>query len=396
MSFFKVSDKVTWVGKIDWDLQSFHGDELSTYRGSSYNSYLIRDEKNVLIDTVWKPFDEEFVENLKKEIDLNDIDYIIAQHGEIDHSGALPLLMREIPDTPIYCTGNGVKSLKGHYHQDWNFVEVKTGDTLNIGESTLTFVEARMLHWPDSMMTYMDTDKILFSNDAFGQHYATDQMFNDKVDQCELWEEAIKYYANILTPFSPLVTNKIKEILSFELPLELIATSHGILWRDNPAQIVEKYLEWADAYQENQITIIYDTMWNGTKRMAETISEGIKNIDKDVTVKLFNAAHTDKNDMITQIFKSKAVLVGSATVNRGIMHGTGGLLDMIRGLGFKNKKAAAFGAYGWSGESVTILEEKLNDAKFELVQDGIKALWMPDEEAKQACVDFGENFAKKL
>lgn len=393
---FKISDKVTWVGKIDWELKSFHGDELSTYRGSSYNSYLIKDEKNVLIDTVWKPFDEEFVENLKKEIDLKDIDYIIAQHGEIDHSGALPLLMKEIPDTPIYCTGNGIKSLKGHYHQDWNFVEVKTGDTLNIGESTLTFVEARMLHWPDSMMTYMDSEKILFSNDAFGQHYATDQMFNDKVDQCELWEEAIKYYANILTPFSPLVTNKIKEILGFELPLELIATSHGILWRDNPAQIVEKYLEWADSYQENQITIIYDTMWNGTKRMAESISEGIKNIDKEATVKMYNAAHTDKNDMITQIFKSKAILVGSSTVNKGIMHATGGLLDMVRGLGFKNKKAAAFGAYGWSGESVAILEDKLNDAKFEIVQEGIKALWMPDQDAKEACVEFGENFAKKL
>ena len=396
MSFFKVSEKVTWVGKIDWDLQSFHGDDLSTYRGSSYNAYLIRDEKNVLIDTVWKPFDEEFVENLKKEIDLKDIDYIISQHGEIDHSGALPLLMREIPDTPIYCTANGIKSLKGHYHQDWNFVEVKTGDTLNIGKSTLTFVEPRMLHWPDSMMTYTDTDKILFSNDAFGQHYATDQMFNDLVDECELWEEAIKYYANILTPFSPLVTSKIKEILSFELPLEIIATSHGILWRDNPGQIIEKYLEWADAYQENQITIIYDTMWNGTKRMAEKISEGIKNIDKDTRVKLYNAAHTDKNDMITEIFKSKALLVGSATVNKGIMHGSGGLLDMIRGIGFKNKKAAAFGTYGWSGESVGILEEKLSNAKFEIVQDGLKALWMPDEEAQEACIEFGENFAKVL
>lgn len=393
---FKVSDKVTWVGKIDWDLKSFHGDELSTFRGSSYNAYLVKDEKNVLIDTVWKPFDAEFVKNLKKEIDLKDIDYIIAQHGEIDHSGALPLLMREIPDTPIYCTANGIKSLKGHYHQDWNFVEVKTGDTLNIGESTLTFVEARMLHWPDSMMTYMDTDKILFSNDAFGQHYATDLMYNDLVDECELWEEAIKYYANILTPFSPLVTNKIKEILSLELPLELIATSHGVLWRDNPTQIVEKYLEWADAYQENQITIIYDTMWNGTKRMAEYISEGIKKVDKDATVKMYNAAHTDKNDMITQLFKSKAVLFGSPTVNKGIMHASGGLLDMIRGLGFKSKKAAAFGAYGWSGESIKIIEEKLNDAKFEVVQEGLRALWMPDEDAEKACVEFGENFAKQL
>src|SRR5690554_1307910 len=207
----KMTDKVTWVGKIDWELRRFHGDEYSTHRGSSYNSYLIKDDKTVLIDTVWEPFAEEFVEKLKEEIDLNEIDYIIAQHAEIDHSGALPLLMKEIPDTPIYCTSNGAKILKAHFHRDWNFVEVKTGDTLDIGESTLTFVEARMLHWPDSMMTYMSGENILFSNDASGQHYASDLMYNDLVDQAELFQESIKYYANILTPFSALVTNKIKE-----------------------------------------------------------------------------------------------------------------------------------------------------------------------------------------
>lgn len=393
---FKMTDKVTWVGKIDWELRRFHGDEYSTDRGSSYNSYLIRDEKTVLIDTVWEPFAEEFVENLKKEIDLNEIDYIIAQHGEIDHSGALSLLMKEIPDTPIYCTANGVKILKGHFHKDWNFVEVKTGDTLDIGESTLTFVEARMLHWPDSMMTYMSGENILFSNDAFGQHYASNHMYNDLVDQAELHQEAIKYYANILTPFSPLVTNKIKEVLSFELPLNMIATSHGVIWRDNPAQIVEQYLEWADAYQENQITLVFDSMWGATRRMAEAIAEGISSVDSEVTVKLFNAAYTDKNDIITELFKSKAMLFGSSTVNKGIMHATGGLLEMIQGIGFKKKKAAAFGSYGWSGESVDILEEKIKGAKLELVQDGIKALWNPDNDAMKECREFGKKFAEKL
>jgi anaerobic nitric oxide reductase flavorubredoxin len=393
---FKITDKVTWVGKIDWELRRFHGDEYSTDRGSSYNSYLIKDEKTVLIDTVWEPFAKEFVDNLKKEIDLNEIDYIIAQHSEIDHSGALPLLMKEIPDTPIYCTSNGAKILKAHFHEDWNFIEVKTGDTLNIGESTLTFVEARMLHWPDSMMTYMDSDAILFSNDAFGQHYASDLMYNDLVDQCELYEEAIKYYANILTPFSPLVTNKIKEVLSLELPLNMIATSHGVIWRDNPAQIVEKYLEWANAYQENQVTIVYDTMWNATRRMAEAIAEGIKSVDGTVTVKLFNAANTDKNDIITELFRSKALLFGSSTVNKGIMNATGGLLEMIKGIGFKNKKAAAFGSYGWSGESVGIIEEKLKDAKLDLIEGGPKILWNPDKDALEQCVEFGKEFAQKL
>lgn len=393
---FKITDKVTWVGKIDWELRHFHGDEYSTHRGTSYNSYLIRDKKNVLIDTVWEPFAEEFVANLKKEINLNEIDYIISNHGEIDHSGALPLLMKEIPGTPIYCTASGAKILKAHYHEDWNFVEVKTGDTLEIGESKLTFIEARMLHWPDTMFTYISGENILFSNDAFGQHYASDLMYNDLVDQAELFQEAMKYYANILTPFSPLVIKKIEEVLSFKLPVDMIATSHGIIWRDNPVQIIEKYLEWAKDYQENQITIVYDTMWKGTKRMAEAIAEGIKSVDGTVTVKLFNAANSDKNDVITEIFKSKAVLVGSPTVNKSIMHATAGILDMIRGLGFKNKKAASFGSYGWGGESVAIIEERLKQAKLEVIQPGIKEIWNPDEAAKERCRAFGKAFAEKL
>lgn len=393
---FKMTEKVTWVGKIDWELRRFHGDEYSTHKGTSYNSYLIRDEKNVLIDTVWQPFAKEFVENLKKEIDLSKIDYIVANHGEIDHSGALPLLMKEIPQVPIYCTANGAKILKAHYHEDWDFVEVKTGDELNIGENKLIFVEARMLHWPDSMFTYMTGENILFSNDAFGQHYASDLMYNDLVDQAELFQEAMKYYANILTPFSSLVIKKIEEVLSFNLPVSMIATSHGVIWRDNPAQIIEKYLEWAKGYQENQITIVYDTMWNATRKMARGIAEGIKSADKGVTVKLFNAANSDKNDVITEIFKSKAILVGSSTVNKSIMHGTAGILGMIVGLGLKNKKAAAFGSYGWSGESVDIITEILKDAKFEIVNHGIKELWNPDEEAMNRCIQFGRDFASKL
>lgn len=393
---FKMTDKVTWVGKIDWELRSFHGEEYSTHRGSSYNSYLIKDKKNVLIDTAWAPFADEYVARLKEEIDLKDLDCIIAQHNEIDHSGSLPLIVKERPDIPIYCTANGAKIIKGHFHEDWNFQIVKTGDTLNIGDSTLTFVEAKMLHWPDSMMTYMDGDNILFSNDAFGQHYASDLMYNDTVDQCELFEEAIKYYANILTPFSPLVTMKIKEILSFELPLNMIAPSHGIIWRDNPAQIVEKYMEWADSYKENQIVLIYDTMWNATRKMAEAIAEGIKEVDNEVTVKLFNAGKTDKNEIITELFKSKAFMFGSSTVNKGIMHATGGILEMIRGIGFKNKTTAAFGSYGWSGESVKLIEEKLADTKLKVVEGGPMALWNPDTEAIDKCKEFGKEFLQQI
>ena len=286
----KITEKVTWVGKVDWELKKFHGDEFSTRRGSSYNSYLVRDEKIALIDTVWLPYDKEFVTNLKKEIDLKEIDYIIINHAEIDHSGALPELMREIPDTPIYCTNNGKKIIQGHFHEDWNFVTVRTGDTLDLGESQFVFVEAPMLHWPDSMFTYMTGENILFSNDAFGQHYATETLYNDKVDECELNAEALKYYANILTPFSNLVTRKIKEVLALELPVNLICTSHGVIWKEDPLQIVHQYLEWADAYQENQITIVYDTMWESTRLMAEAIVAGMQKEDPKVIVKLMNAA----------------------------------------------------------------------------------------------------------
>jgi flavorubredoxin len=392
----KIKNNIHWVGKIDWELRKFHGDEYSAHRGSSYNSYLVKEDKVALIDTVWRPFADEFVENLAHEVDLNKIDFVIANHAEIDHSGALPELMKRIPDTPIYCTKNGVKSLKGHYHQDWNFKVVQTGDRLSLGQKELIFVEAPMLHWPDSMFCYLTKDNVLFSNDAFGQHYASEFMFNDLVDQNELFTECIKYYANILTPFSALVTKKIKEVLSFNLPLDIICTSHGIIWRDKPAQIVEKYLQWADNYQQNQITIIYDTMWNGTRVMAEKIANGISAADKDVNVKLFNLAKTDKNDVITEIFKSKAILVGSPTINKGILVSVAGILEEMKGLKFKNKKAAAFACYGWSGESTAIISENLRSAGFEMVDDGILAMWNPDSENQAKCIEYGKQFAGKV
>lgn len=393
---YKLTEKVTWVGKIDWDLKVFHGEEYSTNRGSSYNAYLVQDEKTALIDTVWLPYDDEFVANIKREIDLSKIDYIIANHSEVDHSGALPELMREIPGTPIYCTKNGAKMLKAHYHEDWNFVEVKTGDTLDLGSSKLVFVEAPMLHWPDSMFTYMTGDNILFSNDAFGQHYASELMYNDKVDRAELYQEAIKYYANILTPFSPLVVKKINEVLALNLPVDLICPSHGIIWREDPTQIVFQYMKWAQDYQENQITLAYDTMWDATRLMAEAIAEGIKSVDGDVNIKLLNTGKQDKNDVITELFKSKAVLIGSSTINNGILSSTAAILEMVKGLKFKNKKAAAFGSYGWSGEGVKLIEAHLKESGFELPMEGIRTLWKPDQDALEKCRDYGRAFAEAI
>ncbi|MDP2104362.1 MAG: anaerobic nitric oxide reductase flavorubredoxin, partial [Desulfobulbaceae bacterium] len=372
---FTINKNISWIGKVDWELRKFHGEEYSTHRGSSYNSYLVRDEKTALIDTVWGKFSAEFVTKLQKEIPLGAIDFIVINHAESDHSGALPELMRHIPDTPIYCTANGVNIIKGHYHQDWNFQIIKTGDSLNLGSKQLIFIEAKMLHWPDSMMSYLTEDNILFSNDAFGQHIASELMYNDLVDQGELFQEAIKYYANILTPFSALVDKKIKEVLALNVPVEMICPSHGVMWRKEPLQIVTKYVEWANNYAEDQITVAYDSMWDGTRRMAEAITQGITTADPTVAVKLFNIARSDKNDLITEIFKSKGILIGSPTINNGILSSVAALLEEIKGLKFKNKKAAAFGCYGWSGEAVKIISEKLTASGFQLVNDGIREKW---------------------
>lgn len=380
-----VKNNVYWVGKIDWELESFHGDDYSINHGSSQNAYLIQEEKTVLIDTVWKPHSTEFVDNLASEIDLNSIDFIIANHGEVDHSGSLPALLEKIPGTPVYCTANAVKSLVGQYHHpEWNFQVVKTGDTLDIGNGKqLVFVEMKMLHWPDSMATYLTGDNILFSNDAFGQHFAVEELFNDKADPCQLWAEALKYYANILNPFSPLVKRKVEEIQGLSLPIEIIAPSHGAIWRDNPLQIVEKYYEWSQSYQEDQITIAYDTMWDGTKQLAHRIANEIASVSPDTKVKIFNIAKTDKNDIMTEVFKSKAIVVGSPTVGQNILSSVGGWLDFLRELKFKNKKAAVFGCYGWSGESPKVLRERLTGAGFDVVEPEIRCNWNPREE------DFG-------
>lgn len=394
----QIKNNVFWIGKNDWEVRHFHGHEYTTNKGTSYNSYLIREEKIVVIDTVAAPFAKEFVANLEKELgDLNRIDYVISNHAEADHSGAMLELMAKIPDKPVYCTHGGTISLKGHYHKDWNFQPIKTGDRLPLGNGKeLIFVEAPMLHWPDTMFCYLTGENILFSNDAFGQHYATEFLFNDLVDQDDLYNEAMKYYANILTPFSEFVRNKIEEFKGLNLPLDVVCPSHGIVWRKDPMQIVEKYFEWAGAYCRNQITIFYDSMWGATRLLAEEIAAGIKKGDGNVEIKMYNVATADKNDVITEIFKSKGILVGSPTINRGILSSIAGIMEEIRGLGFKGKKASAFGSFGWSGESGAMLEELLKKGGFEIVKEPLRFMWHPTEEQRHICHEFGEDFSRKF
>lgn len=377
-----VKGNVSWVGYLDWELDRFHGDDYSIINGSSQNAYLIEEEKTVLVDTVWTPHRFDFVDNLSKEVDLEKIDFIVANHGECDHSGSLTALMEKIPDTPIYCTANAVKSIEGQYgKRGWNFHVVKTGDSVEIGNGKkLIFVEMRMLHWPDSMATFMTGDNILFSNDAFGQHYAVEELFNDKANQCLLNKEAMKYFANILNPFAPILKKKLEEIASFNLPIEMIAPSHGAIWREDPLQIVNKYAEWAQAYQEDQVVVAYDTMWEGTAKIAHKIADEIHIQSPDTVVKLYNISKSDKNEVMTEVFKSKAVAVGSPTVSNSILSSVAGWMEFMKQLKFKNKKAAAFGCYGWSGESVKVLQEKLKEGGFQVVEENVKSLWNPDEE----------------
>lgn len=391
----KISDTVTWIGKIDWELRKFHGEQLSTYKGSSYNSYLIKDEKIAVVDTVWSPFAEEFIQNLENEVDLSKIDYIIVTHAEPDHSGALPLLIERAPQAKILCSANGAKSIKGYYHHDGNFQTVKTGDKISLGKNEITFIEAPMLHWPDTMMFFLSGENILFSSDVFGQHYASFDLFDDKIEDKEmLYYEALKYFANIIAPFAKKTLKKIEELIALNLPIQTIATAHGIIWRNDVKTIIENYKKWSSAYSENQITIIYDTMYDSTRRMAETIAYGIKIQDKDCVVKIYNSARADNSDIITEVFRSKAVLVGSPTYNNGILNSTAAILEEIKGLSLEGKKAAAFGSYGWSPSNVKIISEFLQSAGFLVYEDTAKVQWNPNKDDLEKLIEFGKKFAE--
>lgn len=377
-----VKNNVYWLGYIDQELRKFHGDDYSTSRGSSQNAYLIKEEKTVLVDTVWRPHRDDFLKNLESEIDLNEIDYIVVNHGEVDHSGVLPELLEKIPNTPIYCTAQAVKSLVGQYHHpEWNFNVVKTGDELDVGNGKkLIFIQMTMLHWPDSMATFLTGDNILFSMDAFGQHYASESLFDDLANMCDVDYEAMKYWVNIINPFADFMKRKFIELDKLNLPVEIIAPSHGIIWRKNPQYIIDKYRLWCDNYQENQITIVYQTMWEATQKLANSLAAYLREVDPSVTVKVLNIDKVDKNDVMTEIFKSKAVAFGCPTVGKDMMTNMSGLIHFAKEISFKNKKACVFGAYGWSGEGNSKMKEALAHAGFEVLDPEVKCNWNPTDE----------------
>lgn len=385
---------VYWVGAVDWGLRHFHGFELSTHRGSTYNAYLVVDEKVVLIDTVLGPFQDQLIENIRQVVDPARIDIVVANHAEMDHSGGLPAVMRQAPNATVVVSKRGRESIEGHYHEPWNFKTVQTGDRISIGKHDLAFIEAPMLHWPDSMFTYLTGENILMPNDAFAQHYATAFRFNDEVNQDELYEEALKYYANILTPFSGLVLKKIEELLALNLPVDIIAPSHGVIWRKDPTQIVKKYQEWASQVPEKQAVVLYDTMWEATRQMAEAIGSGLA--AEGIPYKLFHMAVSDRNDVITEVFKAKAVIIGSPTVNRGLSPTITPILEALKGLRFQNKIGAAFGSHGWSGEGVKLIEEHLGGCKIPIVAEGVRVVWQPKAEDLSRCEALGRTVAQAI
>ncbi|PWB54768.1 MAG: MBL fold hydrolase [Candidatus Methanoperedenaceae archaeon] len=390
----ELKEGVYWVGVVDWNIKQFHGHEYSTHRGTTYNAYLIIDEKVALVDTVWSPYSQEMIENISKIIDIKKIDYVIANHAEVDHSGGLPELMKLIPDATVVVSEKGRESIPKHYHEDWNFKVVKTGDSISLGKNSLVFVAAPMLHWPDSMFTYLTGKNILMPNDAFGMHFASSSRFNDEVDEIEVYQEAIKFYANILTPFSDLVIRKIDEFKKLNIPVDIIAPSHGIIWRKDPMQIVQKYYEWAQGKNDGSVVIVYDTMWKATEKMGQAIADGLEK--EGIKYKFFNMAVCDRNDVLTEIFKTKGIIIGSPALNSGLLPTIKPILEDLKGLKFKNKVGAAFGSFGWSGENVKHIEETLVKAKIQILHEGIKFKWQPSKEELEKCVEFGRSFAQKM
>lgn len=382
---------VYWVGVIDWNLRDFHG--YVTPKGTTYNAYLIVDDKITLVDTVKAEFSAEMLKRISQIVDPAKIDHVIVNHVEMDHSGSLPAIMTAAPDATIYCSKNGKDGLHLHYKadgcEDWAIEVVKTGSELSLGSKTLMFIEATMLHWPDSMHTYIKEDKILLSNDAFGQHIATSKPFDDEVG--DVMAEAAEYYANILMPFGRIILKYIDTVKELGIDINMIAPGHGIIWRQDPAKIIEAYGRWARGETTKKVLIIYDTMWGSTHTMAKSILDGIK--AAGVEVKLINIRKIDLSGIITEVLEAPVIMVGSPTLNNGIFPSVSELLTHLKGLRPKGKQAVAFGSYGWGGGAVKAMEKELEMAGFKLIEPGMQIRYRPDEEGIAACRQLGERIA---
>lgn len=394
MSAVKVYTDLYWVGAVDWAVRTFHGHTYNTQRGTTYNAYLVMDDKTALIDAVYAPFAEEMAANIKEIAGPRQIDYIVANHVETDHSGALPALLKLYPGAKVFGTEKCREGLARHYYCDMDFQAVKTGDKLKLGKKTLTFIEAPMIHWPDSMFTYIPEDRILLPNDAFGQHYASSERFDDEVDQCALMDEAAKYYANILWPLSPVILKKIEDVQNTGIPIKMIAPSHGIIWRKDPMKIVDSYVSWAKNETKNKVVIVYETMWGATEKMARKMAAGIT--DAGLSVKIFDVNGADRTEVVKEMLDAKGYLIGSSTHDNDMLPVITGFLGFLRGLKPKNRTASAFGSYGWGGGAVKAIEKLLVEAGIEVMTPGASVKYVPDGNDLKMCYEFGKNFAQNL
>jgi flavorubredoxin len=382
---------IYWVGAIDWNVRDFHG--YSTALGTTYNAYLILDEKNVLVDTVKAPFYLEMLGRISEIIDPAKIDIVVSNHVEMDHSGSLLQIVERIGSPLVVTSERGKKGLEKHYQQPWKFRTVKSGETLSIGHRTLTFVEAPMLHWPDSMFTYIKEDQILLPNDAFGQHFASCQRFEDEVGD-EVMRHAAKYYANILWPLAPLILKKVDEVVKMGIPIDMIAPSHGLIWRKNPNRIIQAYVEWSQGKTAKKVLVIYDTMWGSTEKMAKAILRGL--IEEGVDAKLLHLRSNHRSDIIEEMLEARGFLLGSPTLNNGMFPTMGDFLTYMRGLRPKGKVFGLFGSHGWGGGAIKEMRRHLEIEKFDIWVKELSVEFIPNSEELSSAVQFGREFAKKV
>jgi len=374
----EIKKGIYWVGGIDPELKEFHG--YLTQRGSTYNAYLIVDEKVVLVDTVKVHLYDEMISRIKTVIDPAKIDYIVSNHTEMDHSGSLPDIIDSLrtnkADSPTIITSpNGKKGLKKHFHDtDWKFKVVNTGDSINIGKRNLQFILTQMVHWPDSMVTYVPEDKLLLSNDAFGQHIASDERYDDELDENIVKEEATKYYANIVMPYGMQVSKALDAVGGLEI--DMIAPSHGVIWRKGIKDIIDLYKRWSADFTEGKAVIVYDTMWGSTEKIARTIEAGLE--QKGIPAEIFSLKDTHISDIMTHVLTAKYICVGSPTLNNNMMSGVAAFLTYLKGLSPKNRIGIAFGSYGWGGQSIGQIEDMMSSCGFNMTYSA-KVQWVPDK-----------------
>ncbi|MFQ5681410.1 MAG: FprA family A-type flavoprotein [Candidatus Omnitrophota bacterium] len=373
----EIKKDIYWVGGVDWGLRNFHG--YITPRGSSYNAYLIVDKKITLIDTVKHYLFDEMAGRIGKIVDPARIDYIISNHTEMDHSGGLPRIMKLAKNAVVVASPNGVKGLKKHFGgqggDEWRFKQVQSGDILDIGQRRLEFILAPMVHWPDSMATYCQRDRVLFSNDAFGQHIASSCRFAEDLGWDIVREEAAKYYANIVWPYGAQVKRLLGDVSG--LKIETIAPSHGLIWNRRIEDIVSLYKRWADNYVRDKAVVIYDTMWGSTEKMAYIFRDVFER--KGISCEMKSLKTNDISEIIASILEAKYICIGSPTLNSGILPSVAAFLTYMRGLSPKNRIGFAFGSYGWGGQVVEEIEDILVAAKFELPLKGLKIRYVPSE-----------------